>query len=402
MKNVLILMPSLKMGGAEKSLLSLLEKLTPEKQKEIGVHIELLVANKNGELVEQIPNYIDQLITPHDFEVYITQVKEAMELGIISPIDLLKKATWALLKKIVPQRKSLTENELYWFYYGKKLSQLSGEYDLALSYMDGTATYYLCEKVLAKKKIAWVHNNFAKMKVTHSFADLFFKQLDGIVTISDSCKASIVKEFPDYENKIYVIENLSNADVIEEKATEFYPEEYELDEKMPIILSVGRLFYQKGFDIGIDAMVHLKKKIGNFRWFIMGTGELREALQTQINNNGLENEIKLIGTRQNPYPYIKNCDVLFQPSRFEGKSIVVDEAKLLQKVVVAADYETVIDSICDRKNGIVCKCIPSELANGLYTALCDDEMVKSIKDKLIREKDSQTYVFQKYVDLLKC
>ena len=108
-------------------------------------------------------------------------------------------------------------------------------------------------------------------------------------------------------------------------------------------MSIGRLTRQKGYDFAIDAVKILKEKYSDIHWWIIGAGELEEQLKKQVKDNELEEYITFLGLRANPYPYIRSCDLLVQPSRWEGKSVVLDEAKILAKPILATNYSTIKD-----------------------------------------------------------
>lgn len=108
-----------------------------------------------------------------------------------------------------------------------------------------------------------------------------------------------------------------------------------------MLLSIGRLSRQKGFDYAIDAAALLKKAGYRFKWYVLGIGGLQEELETRIQEKGVDDCFKLLGNRENPYPYIKNCTIVVQSSRFEGKSVVLDEAKILAKPLLSMDFVSI-------------------------------------------------------------
>ena len=399
-KKVLIVMPSMKMGGAEKSLISLLNRLTPEVQEKNGISIDLMVANTNGELYASIPKFINIVDAPDDFRIYMTQFKELLSIGGWTLSGLFHKVQWQIVKKISANPEYLAENDLYWLKMSKYLTGPKKTYDIAISYMDGPGSYYVIDKVEARKKYVWVHNQLEKLKVNRKFLRRFIEKANGIITISDLCVASIIKMYPEFKEKVFSIPNLSDEHEIERKAEEFYPTEYK-GIKIPIILSIGRLFYQKGFDIGIEAVRILAERKMDFVWFIMGAGELKAKLQEQIIDCKLEDKVILMGVRDNPYPYIKNCDVVFQPSRYEGKSIVLDEAKILLKPIVTSDYDTVHDQIINGDTGIVANLNPQALASSLEKVIVNDKIKNDLSNNLKYELESKMDTLELYINVLR-
>ena len=163
-------------------------------------------------------------------------------------------------------------------------------------------------------------------------------------------------------------------------ADAFYPEEYIKEENRKILLSIGRLSPQKGFDFAIDAARILKDEGLKFIWFIIGQGELKEKLQEQIKQKHLEDCFVLLGVRENPYPYIKNADLVIQPSRYEGKSVVLDETKILAKPLIVTNYPTVHDQIMDGKEGVIVDIAAEAISNGIMELLNNEILYESIKN----------------------
>jgi len=206
------------------------------------------------------------------------------------------------------------------------------------------------------------------------------------------------EEFPEFEKKIYCIANITSSEMVKNMAKNYFPAEYEGERCN--ILSIGRLSNQKGFDMAVDAAALLKEKGFNFKWHIIGEGELRESLEKKIKDLSLEKNVLLLGTRSNPYPYIKNCSILVQSSRYEGKSVVLDEAKILATPIVVTSYLTVWDQIKDGKEGIITDISADGIANGIITMLTNDHIYKDIRDYLTSQQYGNVDEIKKYISLL--
>ena len=272
-------------------------------------------------------------------------------------------------------------------------------YDLAVSYVDGFSNYYVIDKVTASKKILWVHNEYEKLSYKMKFDRPYFEKADNIVTISDLCIQSLNNVFPDYKDKFRMLPNLSSADSIRRMAETEDPIEYKGQKN--ILLSIGRLEDQKGFDLAVKAAKILKDNKVEFCWFIIGQGELEHSLKSMICENGLEDVFKLIGVRKNPYPYIKNCLIFVQPSRYEGKSIVLDEAKILEKPIVVTNYTTVYDSITDGLSGSIVEFDEKKLADSIKELIENDMLRTAYSNNLKEENKNINYNAERYLELMK-
>ena len=181
------------------------------------------------------------------------------------------------------------------------------------------------------------------------------------------------------------------------RANQFFPEEYR--GKKNVICSIGRLNEQKGFDLAIQAAVSLKNRGVSFSWYIIGEREERKKLQELITSNQLENEVFLLGIRDNPYPYLKNADIIVQPSRYEGKSMVLDEAKILAKPIVATNYTTVRDQLINEE-GLIVNMTSEAIAEGTRKMLADAKMRGIFENNLKQRDYGNTYEMEKFYDAL--
>ena len=133
---------------------------------------------------------------------------------------------------------------------------------------------------------------------------------------------------------------------------------------------------------------------------ILGKGEDYDKLQKKIQEYKLQENFILLGERKNPYPYIKNCDIFIQTSRFEGKSIVLDEAKILNKPIIATNYETVEDSIKHNETGIIVELNTHKIAQEIINLLADDDKIKRIEQNLQKKYNGNENELGKYLKIM--
>lgn len=386
MKKILIVMPTLYNGGAERSLVNLLNELPKNKYD-----IDILLFKREGMFMSQVPKDATILETPKDVKTMYGSLKDA---GFKLPWKLVGNA----ISKILTHNSREKRGFRWKYFYGPMIKKMSKHYDVAIAYISGEVLYFVDEKVNADKKIVWIHNDYRSAQHPRKYDYKHLKNMDSIVSISDSCVDILKNEFPEFENKIYMIENITSSVVLDKRAQEFYPKEF--DHNGTNILSIGRLHEQKGFDMAIKAASIMKREGIKFKWFVIGSGELESELKKQIVNEGVEDCFILLGARENPYPYIKNCTMFVQPSRYEGKSVVLDEAKILGATIVATAYPTINDQLVDGKEGLIVKMSPKEIANGLIILLKNKELRMNFKNYLnSREYGNQSEI-KKYIQLI--
>lgn len=243
------------------------------------------------------------------------------------------------------------------------------------------------------------------MPYVATFDNSYYEKADKICTISDICKNVLIDNFPKEKEKITVVENISSSRLIKQQA-DILPHSVKsadefFNDKSFKIISIGRLSEQKGFDYAIDSAKLLKQNNIDFHWYIIGEGPLREKLEKQINENGLDGIVKLIGLRANPYPYIKNADIFVMTSRYEGKSIALDEAKILCKPIVVTKYPTVFDSIKDGVNGKLVDLTPQHIADGIRILYENTSLRNLFVENLSKEQcGNEMYVINKFSTLI--
>ena len=344
MKKILIVIRDMKIGGAQKSLLSFLQCLSST-QADREAQLHLMVIDPQGPFLKQIPENVKRVDAPAELR-WLSTSMDRKPLRCISWKSIRGELRWLLQNN---KQKSGHIAQQKWNCWMPFVPENAEKYDVAISYIDGCPNYYVMDKVCADKKILWVHSDYQKQGYDLNFDKPYFEKCDSIVTVSNQCRQSIVTAFPQMADKVQVLENITPYDAILQKSKEACPEFSETDGMK--LLTVGRLHPQKGIDLAIGGAKLLKEAGIPFLWLVVGNGAERVKLQKMIDDNGLSRNFQLLGSRENPYAYMANCDVIVQPSRVEGKSIVLDEAKMLCKPIVATDYATVRDAITHGKDG---------------------------------------------------
>ena len=249
-----------------------------------------------------------------------------------------------------------------------------------------TSTYFCVEKVQSARKIGWVHIDYDELGMDPDFDRDYFERLDHIVTVSEECATILKKRFPDQRDKVNVIQNIVSPTVIRHMADEQESDVFNREKDELIILTVGRLHPQKGYELAIEACRILTGQGYNVRWHVIGEGEERKRLSELIRSQGLEKNFKLLGLRGNPYPYIKQADLYVQTSRFEGKSIAIDEAKILKKPIVITRFSTAADQIRDGIDGMIVDMESGAIAAGIERLILDRGLREQMSGQLARTR----------------
>lgn len=393
MKKILFVMPQFDAGGAEKSLLMLLYMLS----KRQNVSVDLMLFKKRGMYIDQIPENIHLKDTEESLRILYSpySVKNNKNFSGIKCSTVRIVGTF-LSRLLVKNKKERTQYRWQHF-YRNSIKTLDETYDIACSFLDGESMYYIVDKVQAAKKIGWNQNIYEETPKATEFDAYYYHRLDHIVTLSDECEKQLDEKFPDSAFKILQIPPIVNQDYIKAQAELYIPEEYDPD--MFNLVSVGRLVYQKGFDIAISAAKILDDRGIHFRWYIIGDGSLMKDLTEQVQSLSLQDKVIFLGKKENPYPYVLHADLFVQPSRYEGKSVILNEAKMLCRPILCTSYSTVYDQITDGEDGIISDMTAESLAEKLTEMITKPEICKKLTSNLKNKNFDNQKIIHDYLSL---
>lgn len=386
--NILFVIYYLGSGGAEKALINLLDLMDYERYE-----VDVLLFKKEGLYLNQLNPKVNLLPVIPEFE-RIDSNKKYIKWALkkAKPISALKKAyyyyQWTHDRNIDKQ-----EWDLCW----SKLPTLEKEYDVAVGYMQGIPIRYVSAIVNAKVKFGWIHSEYEKISKNVEFDRYFFEKLNYIISVSDKCSDSIRKCVPEIKDKVYTLLNLMSPKLILERAMKDIG--YEDDFEGVRLLTVGRLEKVKGYEMAIEACSILKEKGYNIRWYVIGIGGLEESLKNFVKQLNLETSFIFLGEQSNPYPYIKQADIYVQTSLFEGKSIAIDEAKILQKPICVTNFDSVLDQLQHEKTAEIVEKNAKSIAAGIEKLILDPRYKEKLVQNLAKEADESEAELLKHYEL---
>lgn len=401
---ILFVINTLGQAGAETALLSLLQTLAREKG-EARYEISLYVLTGQGEMASRLPadvrllnkKYREESVLTAKGRKYLkkTVLKAMFTRGtVVKLFPYLVKNTCAMLGK-----KRLLPDKLLWRVLSDGGMVLPEEYDLAVSYLEGGAAYFVADHVKAAKKAAFIHVDYEKAGYTRALDKDCYLAFDKIFTVSDEVREAFLKAYPELPEKTEVFHNILNKEEIVRRAEEG---EGFTDGFTGIrLLSVGRLTAQKAFEVSVDAMKRLKDAGKNVRWYVLGEGDQRKKLQEQIDTLGLTEDFILYGAVNNPYPFMKQADIYVHASRFEGKSIAIQEAQILGKPMVVSDCSGNREQVCHGKDGLMCGLTPESLAENIMLLLEDEALRRKLGTAAAEKNADAAEEIQKLLSMLK-
>ena len=366
-------MPSMFIGGAERSLLGLLEAIDYTQYD-----VSLFLYRHEGEFLAYIPDQVNLLPPMKEYGTFDVPIRSLLfsrrwRFGLARLISKLALKLHCLISR---EKKGVWMSMQYTArYLLPLLPEIPGEYDLGVMFL-GVADP-LIHKVKAKKKVTWCHTDYDTLYPNKGMDRKTYEAVDHVVFVSDACRQKMARFYPALLDKTQVIENVLGERLLLQQAEVSVNDMPRLDDGY-ILLSIGRFSNAKNFDNvpGIcksllDAGLHVK-------WYLIGYGGDEPLIRQRIADAHMEDHVILLGKKENPYPYIKACDLYVQPSRYEGKCVTVREAQMLGKPVVITRYATSASQLENGVDGVIVPMDNEGCAEGIATLLRDPERMTQL------------------------
>lgn len=352
-KSVLIVVDNLVMGGVTRVLANMLNVMSFNKYD-----VDLLVIHRHSDMSVDLPE-----------NVRIIEAGSSMSVADASISNLIKqKNIRKILAKVFFAFKIKTGLIKHTILKDRK-KILDKQYDVEIAYGDGFPFFYVGAGN-SKKKIAWMHYDVMVLDNSARYYSRMKKVLglyDEYVAVSKVVAQSNEKHYG--LKNVKVIHNVIDDKKIISQSNEEFDSPF--DKSKINLISVGRLCAQKDFFRFVRVHKKLIDNGFNVNSYVVGDGEDREALEKEIELNGIRDSFFLLGRKDNPFPYVKNADIFVLPSRYEGLPTVVYEALVLGIPCVSTEVagaKEIIDESC----GIVTPKDDEELFAGIKKMLTED------------------------------
>lgn len=365
---ILIQIPQLIFGGAEKVLVSFANELVAR-----GHQVEVLETYEKGLLKDQF----DKKVT---FSAICSKAYTAKYYAAPAEVkkNPLKIFKW-LFSKAVGYRR-----------FAEKLAAkryADRDFDVAINYLEIDSPAFLLEHIRAKKYLQWIHIDVENLSDPGQYDDYLplWSRMDGIVCVSQVALDSFCRRYPSLAKRTALIYNFYDTKDILQKGSE----PYTFEGLRPVLLSVGRMTEQKKYLRFLDVLARLRDEGFDFSWHVLGDGIQRQEIETKIKDLGLSDRVYLHGLTDNPYKYMKNCDLFVLPSGWEGFPTVTVEAKLLGCPVLATDVAGIREQLIHGKTGWIVDNDEESICKGLKHLISDQERCQRLRDAFGMEKVCQ-------------
>ncbi|MGN0798566.1 MAG: glycosyltransferase [Christensenellales bacterium] len=391
MKKILISIRDLNIGGVQRSLIELLNQLEPEINSN-KYKITLLVLNPDGPLNKLISKNVE-IITPNKlFKKFGLSNNEAKQKN---KFIYLKRSITAVWCKVFSNKLPIK--------CALKKQIFLGDYDVAISYamsisdksMYAGWSELILEKCNAKNKVVYIHNDYVNSGLNNSNSYKLLSRFDNIWFVSKSCEKSFLNNFGEFAGKTQTLYNFVDSKSIILKSND----QCDVIRKEGLnIISVSRLSEEKGYLRTLDAIKKLYDNNFSFFWHIIGDGPQKETIKKKVVELGLQNVVKLYGEKSNPYPYIKQCDMLMLNSYNESFGLTLIESMLLGVPVFTTNTISAKEVV--GSYGVVCENSLDGIYHSLENILQKPKQINDFKTKLENYYYDNTTIKEKLKSLL--
>lgn len=371
-KKVAILLPWLKMGGTNKVAIRFMNELVQY------CDVTLILSQNVGELLEEVPK---------DVHVIIDEMQTFRD---ILKKDLKHFNLPYLFKDIIYYLKVKTghDNIDNYRYIVERHTFVTEEmFDCAISYhgQSPERLLNLVYRIHSRKKVVWIHGEMGFPEDQCRRMAKYYEKIDHFFFVSEPTKNTFIRKIPIDPNRTTVYYNRLDGTEIIEKAQETPDTTFSKD--YANLLTVGRVSSEKGQDMIPQIVRNLIDKGYAVRWYIIGDGPNMERIKDLIIKESVDKNVFLLGVRNNPYPYMKACEIYIQPSYTEGYSTTICEAGILGKAIIGTKPSGGIrDQIENERSGLIVDASVEGIEKGIIR-LIEDPLLREKFEKNILEKD---------------
>ena len=362
-KRVLFVIPSFMVGGTSTSLLNLLSLLG---QEEVDVSVYAL--SNDGPMKEEMSKWAT---IANDYGHRHSSKKRQLNIMLFN----FAKKVYRTLRK-----KKINLSIQYYKHLAKGFDDK--HYDYVIAYQEGNVTEAV--SFCSTRKIAWIHCDYSRfLKLVRSSPQCkLYQHFDKIVNVSNMAKKIFDSVMPEYIHKSFTLYNAINVNRILDLAKE--RPDFVLEPDVFHIVSIGRLDPIKRFDRIPKIAAYLKEKGIKFKWWLIGgptvkAPKIMSSIEEEISKMGLE-EVCLLGNIPNPYPILRQSNLLVCLSASETFNYVIAEARVLGVPVLSAVYDGLDEFLTNGVGGLVAPL--EDIPESLWKIIVDKSFYQSLKQSI--------------------
>ena len=382
-KDILVVFTGpMELGGIERSLLGLLDSIDYNEY-----NVDLFLYAHHGPLMYLINENVNVL--PEEKELAYLRESFGTKLKNRAYYSAYMRCKEAVISKFT----HINHDEMWAEIMRKKVKPIKKHYDLALGFF--RPFDLIDEKIYADIKVGWIHTDYSSAREDLELLRKDYAKMDYIVGVSDQTVRTFIELFPEFESKVIISENIISESFMKSEADKLDVSN-EMKDNCVKLLSIGRFCEAKNFDNVPEIASVIKSKGVDFKWYIIGYGADENLIKSKIAQYNMEDTVIILGKRENPYPYIKACDIYVQPSRYEGKCVAVREAQILNRPVIITNYASSKSQLQDGFDGVIVPMDNQGCADGIVKVIDD----KDLQNQLIENTKKTDYTNSKEIEKL--
>lgn len=380
-KEILIITPSFKHGGTNRSLFNFLSLVAKS-----GYRIDVFSMNHYGHYKEILPNC--RILSE---DIIIT----ALTCVIKEEQNKIRKILFTLIRILRKLGKylHLDFTQLIYFISAKKFSN---KYDTVVAFQEGNATFF-ASSIKSNNLIAWIrcdYLNYINIYNNKDEEEGIYSKFDSIICVSEYTKRQFCDLFPQFEHKVKAIYNIIDTEAIKKMSNLFDKLDERFDNSFFTIISVGRIDPVKRFSDIPKIVAEIKKEIDGFKWYIIGGGGEETEFKMLIKNISIYDVadcLIYLGVIDNPYPYIARSNLLISTSKSEACPNSINEAKILHIPVISTNFGSINEFIVEGEQGFITTL--DDLGEKIKIMISDHKKYNGIKNKIKSfEYNNQQYL----------
>lgn len=378
-KKIIFVISRMAIGGSQKSLVNALCALDYDQYD-----VTLYVRENKTELISELPDEVKVIVNTnkrrYEHTLYTLFLYFLIRFFVLVGKKDLANQFGIKSRNYIVNRKTNYEKKHY-------EEILNRKYDIAISYLQGYTCKFTYDCIKADRMICFYHNSTDALPDIHKeYLDKFEK----IVVVSEETKDFLSLRYPEINEKILVIKNLMNIDKIKAKAQDVAIEK---SSGVNYLCTCGRISPEKGYDTAIKTAAKLRNQGYRFIWFFVGDGPDFQKTKNEAEKLSLNECIHFLGSQENPYPWISQCDIYVQCSYEEAQPLSIMEAQILGKPIVSTNTVGGKNLIKNNETGLLCDINAEALSEGI-ARLMDDKALCNRLTENTKQIDYQSYNHQ--------
>lgn len=369
MKELLIVNNNMKVGGVQKSLCNLLWSLDPAEYR-----VTLLLFSKSGAYLDELPDTVRVIEETGPFRLF------GLSQGEYRGLDAIKRTCLALLCRLFGRDAAVRLMR-------KRQATVSG-YDCAISFLNngpkevlyGGAQDFVLYCTEAERKVLFLHSDYDRSGSHYPANDEAVARFDVIAACSEGCRRAFVTALPQLADRCIAVRNCHRYEDIramaDEDAVTYSPDAIHA-------VTVARMTPRKGVDRAIRAVAAARKAGHPLVLHIVGGGPMRSALQQLAEELAVTDAVIFHGEMSNPYPYIKQADLMLLTSYHEAAPMVIEEARCLGVPILSTEIISTKEMVTEAQAGWVCDNDQAAIDEMLCRVLADRDGLTAVKQRLL-------------------